>query len=161
MMRWPLGEGGDLVERFTNAFGYFLEEAIPLGLVLEAGDGDGAAVWVPPGVEAPWGQERIGAVGDDGGARYDGFWDWVGTHEPGEPHWLLDSIAVEPALQGQGIGAALIAAGLEKARADGVPAFLSTGTAGNVEIYRRCGFRLVEDLDAPGGGPHVWFMRCG
>lgn len=73
--------------------------------------------------------------------------------------WQLDSIAVEPAAQGRGVGAALVAAGLAQARADGVGAFLSTGTPRNVSIYGRCGFRVVEQLDERGGGPHVWFMR--
>jgi hypothetical protein len=50
-------------------------------------------------------------------------------------------------------------AGQARAQADGVGAFLSTGTARNVSIYERRGFRVVEDLDAPGGGPHIWFMR--
>ncbi len=26
-------------------------------------------------------------------------------------------------------------------------------------IYERSGFRVVEDVDAPDGGPHIWFMR--
>jgi GNAT superfamily N-acetyltransferase len=164
MMRWPLGGDGDVVDRFTRAFGYCLEEMLELGAVWEAGGAEGAAIWIPPDAHAawesdPWSQPRIGALADDGGLRYDAFWDWVGSREPREPHWLLDSIAVEPAHQGRGIGSALIAAGLERAREDGVCAFLSTGTAGNVEIYARCGFRLVEDLDAPDGGPHIWFMR--
>jgi predicted N-acetyltransferase YhbS len=57
------------------------------------------------------------------------------------------------------LGAALIGAGLSQAAAAGVPAFLSTGTRRNVDIYRRSGFRVVEEADAPGGGPHIWFMR--
>jgi hypothetical protein len=28
-----------------------------------------------------------------------------------------------------------------------------------VEIYRRSGFRVVDEADAPGGGPRIWFMR--
>jgi hypothetical protein len=41
----------------------------------------------------------------------------------------------------------------------GVPAFLSTGTPRNVKIYGRSGFRVMDEADAPGGGPHIWFMR--
>ena len=66
---------------------------------------------------------------------------------------------MEPALHGRGIGRTLIEAGLAQARADGIGAFLSTGTAGNVDIYARCGFRIYDEADAPGGGPHIWFMR--
>jgi hypothetical protein len=48
MMRWPMGEQADLVDCFCRCFAYFLEEVLGLGLVWEAGDGKGAAVWVPP-----------------------------------------------------------------------------------------------------------------
>jgi GNAT superfamily N-acetyltransferase len=99
----------------------------------------GAAVWLPPDrVESwedhPWNQPRIRALAEDRGRRYEAFWDWVDSHSPDEPLWQLDSIAVEPAAQGHGIGRALIAAGLDRARADGVGAFLSTGTRRNVSI---------------------------
>jgi GNAT superfamily N-acetyltransferase len=164
MTRWPLGSDGDPVRRFTLSFAYFLEAALPLGLVWEAGEADGAAVWIPPGESEtwaahPWSQERILALGDDGGARYDAFWDWVAANEPTDPAWQLDSIAVEPERQGRGIGRALIEAGLARAREAGTGAFLSTGTAANVAIYGRCGFRVYEEADAPGGGPRIWFMR--
>jgi GNAT superfamily N-acetyltransferase len=164
MMRWSMGKHGDAADRFTRCFAYFLEEVLGLGIVWQTDDAMGAAVWVPPSRSAawqehPWNQPRISALADDGGRRYDAFWDWVDAHSPDEPLWQLDSIAVEPAAQGRGLGAALIAAGLAQARADGVGAFLSTGTARNASIYTRCGFRVVEHADAPGGGPHIWFMR--
>ena len=38
MMCWPLGSDGDVVDRFTRCFTYFLEVALPLGVVWEAGD---------------------------------------------------------------------------------------------------------------------------
>ncbi|HEY1515422.1 MAG TPA: GNAT family N-acetyltransferase [Solirubrobacteraceae bacterium] len=164
MMLWPMGEQGDRVDRFTRAFAVVLEQVLGLGLVREAGDAHGAALWFPPAYaepwdEHPWNDPRIGALTDDGGARYDEFWHWVESRTPHGALWLLDSLGVEPALQGRGIGTALIAAGLALARADGVGAFLTTGTKGNVSVYARSGFRVVEDLDAPGGGPHIWFMR--
>jgi predicted N-acetyltransferase YhbS len=96
---------------------------------------------------------------DDDGRRHREFWDWVESRNPDEPFWLLDSIAVEPALQGRGIGRTLIEAGLARARADGTGAFLSTGSPGNVTIYERCGFHVVERAWTPGGGPPIWFMR--
>jgi GNAT superfamily N-acetyltransferase len=164
MLRWPLGEQEDVVEACTRCFTYFLEEALELGIVWATADGSAAAVWVPPDAaeaweEHPWNQPRIKALNDDGGRRYDAFWDWVYSHDPDEELWQLDSIAVEPKSQGHGLGRVLVEAGLERARADGTGAFLSTGTPRNVSIYRRCGFRLADDADAPDGGPHIWFMR--
>jgi GNAT superfamily N-acetyltransferase len=164
MLVWPMGENGDRVERFTSAFSVALEHLLGLGLVWEAGDAHGAALWFGPEHAEPWAEHawndpRIADLTDDGGHRYDEFWDWVESRTPRGNLWLLDSIGVEPTLQGRGIGTALIAAGLARARTDGVGAFLSTGTARNVSTYGRSGFRVVQDLDAPGGGPHIWFMR--
>ena len=164
-MRWPLGAPDhEAAECFTRCFTYFLEQAVPLGLIWEAGDAEGVAAWIPPGRSEtwerhPWSHPRILALADDGGRRYEAFWEWVAAHEPAEELWQLDSIAVAPSLQGRGIGRALIEAGLAEARADGAGAFLSTGTHANVAKYGRCGFRVYEEADAPGGGPHVWFMR--
>jgi GNAT superfamily N-acetyltransferase len=165
MMLWPMGLRGEVVDRLTRCFRYFLEEALELGVVWEVADGEGAAVWVSPEqghawkAADPWNQASIGALTDDGGRRYDDFWAWVDSRTPDEPLWLLDSIAVSPPCQGRGLGSALIAAGLTRAAAAGLPAFLSTGTRSNVDVYVRSGFRVVDEADAPGGGPHIWFMR--
>jgi GNAT superfamily N-acetyltransferase len=164
MMRWPMGETPDPTEQCTQCFAYFLEVALGLGLVWEAGRGKGAAAWIPPGRledwdSHPWNQPRIHALTGDGGSRYDTFWRWVDAHSPSEELWQLDSIAVDPSVQGRGFGGALIQAGLERARVDGVGAFLSTGTAHNVTIYEHYGFSVVESAKTPGDGPRIWFMR--
>jgi ribosomal protein S18 acetylase RimI-like enzyme len=164
MTRWSLGADGDAVDRLTRAFAYFLEPVLSLGLVWEVGGGSGAAVWIPPKQfddwdVHPWSQARITALTDDDGRRYTRFWDWEDSHHPAEPLWQLDSIAVDPAAQGQGLGAALIATGLALAQADGTGAFLSTATPRNVSIYARSGFRVVEEANAPDGGPTIYFMR--
>jgi GNAT superfamily N-acetyltransferase len=163
MLRWPLGESDDLAERLTLCFTYVLEELIPRGMVWESDDGTGCAIWVPSDDEehadAAWSQPRLKAIADDGGQRYTAFWDWVYARYPEEPLWDLDSVAVDRAHRGRGLGSALIAAGLDRARAVGNGGFLATGTAANVPLYERAGFRIVEDADAPDGGPHIWFMR--
>lgn len=164
MMRWPMGETRDPTEQFTQCFAYFLEIALGLGLVSEAGRANGAAVWIPPGrlegwAGHPWNQPRIHALTGDGGHRYDAFWRWVDAHGPSEKLWQLDSIAVDPSWQHRGFGGALILAGLARARSDGVGAFLSTGTEHNVSFYEKYGFRVVDSAHAPDGGPLIWFMR--
>ena len=164
MMRWPLGVHGDIEERITRCFEYFLESLIELGMVWEAGRGTGAAVWIPPDQLDAWEEaqrqdSRVYALTEDGGRRWDAFWEWVGSKIPDEPLWHLDSVGVEPKAQGLGIGLALIEFGLARARADDAGVFLETGASRNVPYYERFGFRVVEDADAPGGGPHFWFMR--
>jgi GNAT superfamily N-acetyltransferase len=163
MMRWPLGEGEEIEERLVRAFDLFMEGPIRLGMVWEAGAGTGALILIPAG--------QMNAVEDgnqamrsvygraDGARRFDRLWDWVESKHPEEPLALLDSVAVEPAAQGRGVGSALIRYGLDQARAAGHGALLETGNPRNVPLYQRHGFRVVDDADTPGGGPHIWFMR--
>lgn len=164
MMRWPLGPKNDIEERSVRAFEYFLENLIELGIVWEAGTGMGAAVWVPPDQLSAWEDaqrhdHRVRALTDHGGRRWDLFWEWIGSKVPNEPLWHLDSVGVAPEMQGRGIGSALIEFGLSRARAAGNGVFLETGSLRNVPLYERFGFRVIEDVDAPSGGPHIWFMR--
>jgi GNAT superfamily N-acetyltransferase len=163
MMRWPLCGGEDVEGRLIRAFEIFMEDPIRLGMVWEAGAAMGALIWIPA--------DQIDAVDDgnramrsvyereDGARRFDRFWDWVGSKHPEEPLALVDSVAVEPAAQGRGIGSALIRSGLDRARTAGHGVWIETGNPRNVPLYERHGFRVVEDADAPGGGPHIWFMR--
>jgi len=164
MMRWSLGDHADISERFTRAFAYFLEGLIPLGVVWEAGDAHGAAVWIPPDGADAWQQvvtldARSEGLTLDGGRRYAAFWEWVESRIPDEPMWNLDSIGVEPEARGRGIGSALIEHGLALARTDRVGAVLETGNPRNVPYYEKSGFVVVDEEEAPDGGPRVWFMR--
>jgi ribosomal protein S18 acetylase RimI-like enzyme len=164
MMRWPLGEHGDCADRYTHHFAIFLEGMFEAGTVWEAEHGLAAAVWISPDSAESWRQsqmeeERTYALTDDGGRRYDRFWGWVDSRLPDERLWHLDSIAVEPAARGQGLGASLIVFGLNRARRGQESAVLETGNPGNVAYYERRGFHVVECLDAPDGGPPIWFMR--
>jgi GNAT superfamily N-acetyltransferase len=165
MMRWPLGVHGDVEEQLTRVFAGFLENLIDLEMVWEAGVAAGAAVWIPPDQADAWeeaqrnGERVVCSLTDDGGRRFEAFWAWVESKFADEPAWHLDSVAVEPKLQGRGIGAALVDFGLARARATGTGACLETGQPRNVAYYTRFGFHTVVDADAPDRGPHVWFMR--
>ena len=164
MMCWPMGEAQDRVGRFTRCFAHFLEVALELNLVSEVDNARGASVWIPPNMfeswaDHPWNQQRIHALTGDGGSRYDEFWRWIDSRNPNEPLWQLDSIAVDPRHQSQGFGGAVIVEGQARARAEGLGAFLSTGTERNVTIYGKYGFRVIDDAYAPDGGPRIWFMR--
>jgi GNAT superfamily N-acetyltransferase len=163
MMRWSLGVHGDPEGRFVRCFEYFLEGVIAAGTVWEAGQALGATAWIAPGEVDVWRDARITdnrmhELTEDE-CRYDAFWEWVDSRVPDEPLWFLDSVGVAPHAQGRGIGGALIRFGLDRARANGLDAFLETGNAGNVPIYEHLGFRVVDASAAPDGGPHVWFMR--
>ena len=165
MLQWSMAIHGDVAPRLIKQFELFNETLVDAGMLWEAGSALGAAVWIPADAgdayEEAFEASRAGvhALTDDGGRRWDAFWEWVESHTPDEPVWHLDAVGVEPEARGTGLGAALVRHGLERARADGTPAFLETGTARNVPVYEHFGFRTVEAARAPGGGPKVWFMR--
>jgi GNAT superfamily N-acetyltransferase len=75
------------------------------------------------------------------------------------PHYYLSAIGVEPERQGEGIGTALMQPALDRADADGVPAYLDTATARNVLLYERQRFAVVEELTLLGTDIHGWLMR--
>lgn len=159
MLVWPF-HGSELAP-ITNFFRAFDEEIAGLGWLWEAGDGLGVAAWIPPGgdeamltIDRAIRPTLVGA--ED---RHAEMWEWIAEHFPDEPFWYLDHIAVDAANRGNGIGAALIQHGLAFADRDGVPAFLETGRPENVGYYERRGFETISHDDAPGGGPHIWFMR--
>jgi ribosomal protein S18 acetylase RimI-like enzyme len=74
------------------------------------------------------------------------------------PHWYLAGIGVEPALQSQGVGTALLQPGIEGSRRDGVRAVLLTNSERALPFYERSGFRVVAQSETPVGGPQAWAM---
>ena len=166
-MTWPLGgRTDDLEERCIRFHALFVAPLMGRGIIWESTDGHGALVLVPPEQQdafddalAHVDDSRTHNVFHDGGRRYELFWEWVASKIPREALWHLDSVAVAPGWQGRGIGSALIEFGLEQARESGTAMVLETGTQRNVTLYERLGFHVVEAVDSPEGGPHVWFMR--
>lgn len=77
---------------------------------------------------------------------------------PSEPHWYLEILGTEPASQGTGLGSAVMAPVLARCDDEGVPAYLESSKESNVPYYERHGFRVVEELALPKGGPSLWRM---
>ena len=164
MMYWPMGTSGDVAARFAGCFASFLAVALPLGLVWEAGQADGVAVWVSPEQREAWDLH---------------LWDQPQIPRRGRGRW-------SPLRGVLGVGRqarprrAFLAAGHDRRRAgpsgprdrESVDRGRTREGAGgrnrrvslhrhprNVAIYGRCGFRVYDEADAPDGGPRVWFMR--
>ncbi len=75
------------------------------------------------------------------------------------PHWYLGVLATDPARQGGGLAAAVVAPVLAACDRTGVPAWLETAAAANVAYYARFGFVPVREFDLPEGGPQCWLLR--
>jgi GNAT superfamily N-acetyltransferase len=164
IVRWPLPDVPDVRDRIQQVFASIYLGIADDGVIWEAGDADGFAVWIPAGAaddmfESDAAVQRsLAPLTADDGERYRVLWDWIEARVPDDV-WYLDAVGVEPSRQGRGVGGALIRHGLDAAREAGVDAFLETGVARNVPYYERLGFRVVEHGRPEPDGPHIWFMR--
>ena len=164
MLRWPLPDVPGVGERLRQTFASIYLDIVDQGVIWEAGDADGFAVWIPAGAAPDMFasdlavQRQLAPLTDDGGARYAILWTWIEERVPDDV-WYLDAIGVEPSKQGSGVGAALVRHGLDAATEAGAAAFLETGVERNVAYYERFGFRVVEQGRPTDDGPRIWFMR--
>lgn|SRR5262249_54657961 len=79
--------------------------------------------------------------------------------DPTQPHVHLGPLAVEPSLQGQGIGSRILAEHCRRLDEEGQIGYLETDKAENVVLYERFGFRVVGVAEII-GVPN-WFMLRG
>jgi predicted N-acetyltransferase YhbS len=77
-------------------------------------------------------------------------------HDPKEPHWHLDPLAVIPEMQGQGIGSQLLKRLCALVDEPRTPAYLETDRPENVRLYEHFGFSVISE--APALGVHCYFM---
>jgi ribosomal protein S18 acetylase RimI-like enzyme len=143
------------------------------GTVLVAGDGpDGVAilyrstesVFTDAHLAASLGElpEQLGPEVWDRYERMQAVW-MVPEEElaaaVSEPHWYLDMVAVDPALQGSGIGSALLGEIHARADGDGWPTAMFTVQPHNVPFYQRHGYEVVASGTGPIAGLAYWCFR--
>ncbi len=76
-----------------------------------------------------------------------------------EPHFYVRTVGVRTALQGQGMGSALMRPTLERADSAGQPTYIEASSERSAALYEQLGFVHMGVLDLPEGGPPVWLMR--
>ena len=70
-----------------------------------------------------------------------------------EPHRYLMIVGVDPELQNQGVGSAIVREGLALADRESVRCYLETSERRNLAFYERHGFVVLEEAkDTPCGG---------
>jgi GNAT superfamily N-acetyltransferase len=78
---------------------------------------------------------------------------------PREPHFYVRTVGVRTAVQGQGVGSALMRPTLERADSAGLPTYIEASSQRSAALYERLGFVHMDVLELPDGGPPVWLMR--
>lgn len=76
-----------------------------------------------------------------------------------EPHRYLYMLGVDTALQGKGLGSALIRPTLAQADREGRPCYLETATEVNVPFYLRHGYLPVHEGEVLKGAPKFWLLK--
>lgn len=159
--RWMHPDESTRETVLEQLFGTALAEAMPTGGAITAVARSAGAVGVSIWLDPLSGPEEV-MIGDDPLARrmraVQAATDAV---RPAEPHIHLASMAVLPARRGEGIGATMLAEGLRRAAARGLPCYLEASSEDNRHLYRRNGF---ADLGAPiltaPDAPPLWPMWC-
>jgi len=143
-------------------FGLVLERAFPHGHTYLTAAGDGATNWIPPEVHFPGEDDVARAVGllsEQIGERAQtalGVIGQAGAAFPDTPRFHCVYVGVRPAIQGRGIGRALLGRVLEVCDRDGIPASLTSTNDANLALYRSIGFVEIAEVAIPDTGR---FMR--
>ena len=117
----------------------------------------GTALWAPPGTPAihPDDEEAFGAgvaaVAGEHMERIGACIELFEAVHPRTPAWYLQFVAVDPDDQGQGLGSRLLRSVLDRADADGTPAYLEATSERNRALYERHGFRVIDEIHLPDG----------
>lgn len=135
-------------------FGYLFDKRVRRETIWTIGDGAATAIWEPPSGSDTL-PDEIDLPADER-ARMREYDEAVHAALPAGPFWYLGVLGTHPASAGRRWGRAVMAEGLRRAAADGLPAVLETTTPKNVEIYRGAGWEVVCELSAP---IPVWVMK--
>ncbi len=134
----------------------YVEGALRYSTVFMTVDASAASVWIPPdgtelsnaGEEAL--EQLVKATLEPAAVRAIlELWErFAASHPHDEPHAYLSLLATHPDHRGQGIGQRLLAEGLARWDAAGVPAYLESTNPGNDHRYERAGFRRLGGFRA-------------
>ncbi|MFX1568450.1 MAG: GNAT family N-acetyltransferase [Promethearchaeota archaeon] len=73
-------------------------------------------------------------------------------------HWYLSIIAINPLHQGKGYSKILFNSMFEQIDNQKLPCFLDTNNKNNVPIYKRFGFKIIEEYKIPDSDLRNWAM---
>jgi len=138
-------------------FGHLFDKRVQMGTIWTIERGASTAIWEPPtsGNGSP--DDSLAAqLPADAFARVRAYDQAVHAALPSSPFWYLGVLGTHPDSAGRRWGHAVMAAGLSRAAADGLPALLETSNPANVEMYRRAGWQVVRTVTEP---LPIWVMR--
>ena len=160
MARWSWPDASqylNVMPQFIRAFG---GDAFQRGSAHCTADHRGAALWLPPGAspdENAMGEIIEASVSPAMLGDVYAVIEKMEQFHPAEPHWYLPLMGVDPVLQGQGYGSALLSHALQQCDREGSLAYLESSNPRNIPLYKRHGFRIIGEIQS-GSSPTMTAM---
>ncbi|QGG95411.1 GNAT family N-acetyltransferase [Actinomarinicola tropica] len=160
VISWMVPDAADRRQMLPSVFELFVDafarhdetHVVPTADVVA-----GVALWAPPGTEpihpddeTAFAAGLVDAVGPHMG-RVGTVMELLAGSHPDEPAWYLQFLAVDPVVQGLGLGSRALRGVLERGDAAGEAAYLEATSERNRALYRRHGFRDVGQVALPDG----------
>ncbi len=150
-----------LLRLFPSAF----RGSAKKGMVFTSTDEKAVSLWRDPGSVDPTILELLASAPALAGVFGHRLFDAIRllnamhAHQPGGEDFLyLQYVGVHPDAQGQGLGRAVIGAGLEHADGEGLTVVLETAKEANVGLYQRLGFEILSNWRLTPAAPEFWTM---
>lgn len=158
--RWTWPDPHQYLMHFPNFVKALGGNAFANGSAYNVDGYAGAALWLPPEVH-PDEDALITLLQRTGSApvQKDVFavFEQMGRYHPGEPHWYLPFIGIDPFQQGKGYGTALMKHALIPCDRDQTLAYLESSNPKNIPLYERHGFELLGTIQV-GTSPPIFPM---
>jgi GNAT superfamily N-acetyltransferase len=126
--------------------GWLFDKRVRRGTVRIVEGGASVAMWDPPVDVNKALTPDVLAVPPDALQRIASYDAAIDSAFPDTPYWYLGVLATDPDHAGHRWGRAVMAEGLRRAALEGLPAYLETSSARNVEIYQRAGWETVASI---------------
>lgn len=166
LMRWILPEAGDYLTHFPPMTDIFGGKSIDNGSCFMTTGGEGAAMWLPPGVspdEQAWASRSEAALPEERLASFGQLLDAMESYHPDEDDcWYLSVIGVDSGHQGKGVGATLMKHVTRMLDDNGYLGYLESSNPQNISLYQRHGFEIVGEIqidDSPVVTPMIRSRR--
>jgi ribosomal protein S18 acetylase RimI-like enzyme len=150
--RWTWPEAHTFLKYFPRFVRKFGGAAFKHGAAYRiANSSAGTALWLPPDIQPD--EDALGAIIEESTSEHlrgdvAALLEQMAGYHPGEPHWYLPLIGVDPARQGQGYGSALLRPVLAICDRDRSLAYLESSNPRNIALYERHGFEVIGTIQS-------------
>jgi len=156
LARWSLPEVDQYLRVMPRWVDAFAGNGLPHGATFVVDGLEGAAMWLPPGVE-PEVEAMMRIIDETANEQTPDLLsvlEQMSGFHPSEACWYLPLIGVDPVMQGRGFGALLMRHATTRCDAEGTVAYLESSNPRNTSLYLRHGFEAMGTIQV-GSSPVV------